>query len=234
MRAKLIQTVDEADNIRTFQFKPAEDYHYTAGQFAEWTLKHDQPDDRGIKRWFTISSSPKDDFVSLTTKFASDKSSTFKTALREMIIGDEIELSQPMGDFVLPKIIQTPLVFVAGGIGITPFHSILTWLQQTEEDRPIKMLYAVNTEDEIIFEDTFKKADQHVTIAVNSPTSSWGGERGLLTADLILGLEQPEENTLIYISGPETMVEKLEKDLHAKSVSGKQLVLDFFPNYPKY
>lgn len=234
MRAKLIQTIDEAEHIRTFRFKPEAGYHYTAGQFAEWKLPHDESDERGIKRWFTLSSSPKDGYISLTTRFASQNGSSFKKALREMIIGDYIEVSQPMGDFVLPKLLQTPLIFVAGGIGITPFHSILTWLAQTGEDRPIKMLYAVNNEDDIIFEETFKKAAQHVTVAVNQPTASWGGERGLLTADMILGVEKPDENTLIYVSGPETMVENLEKNLHAKGIKSKQLVLDFFPNYPKY
>lgn len=234
MRASLVQTIEEADNIRTFRFKTESNYIYTAGQFAEWTLKHDEPDNRGTKRWFTLSSSPKDDFISLTTKFDRDKSSSFKKALREMLLGDEIEVSQPMGDFVLPKIIQTPLIFVAGGIGITPFHSILTWLNQTDENRNIRMLYAVNSEDEIVFEDTFKKSNQHVTITVNNPSSSWGGERGYLTAETILGLEQPDENSLVFVSGPEPMVEKLEKDLRSKGLASKQLVLDFFPNYKSY
>lgn len=223
---------DEAENIRTFFFRPEKPVYYTAGQFAEWTLKHPRPDSRGIKRWFTISSSPTDEFLSITTKFAGkDKSSSFKKALLGLQPGAEIKMSDPMGDFVLPKLIQTPLVFVAGGIGLTPFHSMLSWLAATNEKRPIKMLYGLRTEDEIVFQETFDKSGVQPTITVSQPSAAWGGERAPLSAKLILGLEKPSEDTLIYVSGPEPMVETLEKDLKKAGIKKRQLVLDFFPNY---
>src|SRR5690606_30841983 len=117
------------------------------------------------------------------------------------------------GDFVLPKLIQTPLVFVAGGIGVTPFRSILTWLADTSEERSIRLLYAVRNEDEIVFQDTFKRADVHATTIVSEASSAWGGERGQLDAEKIMGLGEPAEDSLVYVSGPEAMVESLEKDL---------------------
>jgi ferredoxin-NADP reductase len=141
-------------------------------------------------------------------------------------------MAEPMGDFVLPKLIQTPLVFVAGGIGITPFHSMLAWLAATNEQRPIKFLYGVHSEDEIIFQETFDKARIHPTIVVSDPSPAWGGERGQLSAELILGLEKPSDDTLIYVSGPEPMVEALEKDLKHTGVKKHRLVLDFFSGYP--
>ncbi len=221
----------EAANIRTFFFRPEKPVRYTAGQFIELTVKHPHPDKRGIRHWFTLSSSPTDTLLSITTKFAGATSSTFKKALFALEPGAELLMSEPMGDFVLPKLIQTPLVFVAGGIGITPFHSILEWQAATGEQRPIKLLYGVNNEDEIIFQDTFERAGQHATVVVSNPTAAWGGERGHLSAELILGLEKPSEETLIYVSGPEPMVESLEKDLKKAGLSQRQLVLDFFPNY---
>lgn len=220
----------EAANITTFCFKPEEPVYYTAGQFAEWTLKHAKPDSRGIKRWFTISSSPTEELVTITTKFA-DKPSSFKTALRNMKPGDEITMSEPMGDFVLPKLIQTPLIFVAGGIGITPFHSILSWLTATKETRPIKLIYGVNNEDEIVFQETFDKAGFTPSIIVKEASPAWGGERGALSAEMITGLAQPNEDALIYVSGPEPMVEKLEADLKSVGLKSSQFVGDFFPNY---
>jgi ferredoxin-NADP reductase len=235
MKATLDHTHDEAGNIRTFFFKPERSVEYTAGQYAEWTLKHDKADDRGQKRWFTISSSPTDELVTITTKYAGDdKSSTFKKALFALQPGDNILMSDPMGDFVLPKLIQTPLIFVAGGIGITPFHSILSWLTAVGEQRPIKLLYGVNNEDEIVFQDTFDKAGVHATIVVSDPDPAWGGERGRLSADIILGLEKPDENTLVYVSGPEAMVIALAKDLHKAGIPKNQIVSDEFPNYPEY
>src|ERR1700722_16878985 len=136
----------EADNIKTFYFRPEKPVHYTAGQFIELTIPHKNPDKRGIKHWFTLSSPPTDELLSITTKFAGDQSSSFKKALFKLKPGTELRMADPMGDFVLPKLIQTPLIFVAGGIGITPFHSMLSWLAATGEVRPIKLLYAVRVE----------------------------------------------------------------------------------------
>lgn len=232
MQVVLDHTQDEAANIRTFFFKPEKPMLYTAGQYTELTVPHTHPDKRGIKHWFTLSSSPTDDLLSITTKYAGNTGSSFKKALFKLKPGTELHMASPMGDFVLPKLIQRPLVFVAGGIGITPFHSMLAWLAATGESRPVKLLYAVRTEDEIIFQDTFAKAGVHATIVVGEPSPAWGGERGRLNAELILGLEKPADDALIYVSGPEPMVEALEKDLKQAGVDKHQLVLDFFPGYP--
>lgn len=232
MRVVFDHSHDEAGNIRTFYFKPEQPVHYTPGQFAEWTLKHPRPDNRGMKRWFTISSPPTEGLLSITTKFAGKHAgSSFKKALFALQPGNEMLMSEPMGDFVLPKLIQTPLVFVAAGIGITPFHSMLAWLASTGEERPIKLLYGVHSEDEIVFQETFDKAKQHATIIVSEPSSAWGGQQGRLTAELILGLEAPSEDTLIYLSGPESFVESLENDLQKAGWPKRQIVTDAFPNY---
>lgn len=224
----------EAEHIWTFCFRPERPVHYTAGQYIELTLKHAEPDDRGIRRWFTLSSAPSDELVSITTKFAAENGSSFKQALRDLKPGVQLHMSDPMGDFVLPKLVQTPLVFVAGGIGITPFHSILSWLAATGEQRPIKLLYAVNSEDDIVFQKTFEQAAVLPTILVSNPSPAWGGERGRLSAELILGLEKPADDTLVYLSGPEQMVQALQKDLVKAGVDKRQLVTDEFPNYPQY
>jgi ferredoxin-NADP reductase len=123
------------------------------------------------------------------------------------------------------------LIFVAAGIGVTPFHSMLIWLTATGEERPIKLLYAVRSEDDIVFQDTFDKANQHATIVVSEPSAAWGGERGHLSAELILGLEKPTDDTLVYVSGPEELVQQLRKDLVAAGLEKRQVVTDEFPNY---
>ena len=78
-------------------------------------------------------------------------------ALFGLQTGAAVEISQPMGDFVLPKLQQTPLVWVAGGIGITPFISQLKLLTETGEPRPIRLLWAVSTEDDIVFRMSWRR-----------------------------------------------------------------------------
>ena len=232
MKAVLDHTHDEAGNIRTFFFRPERPLRHTAGQYTELTLPHKGEDDRGHKRWFTISSSPTEELFTITTKFAGDdKSSTFKKTLFALEPGTELQAADPMGDFVLPKLIQTPLVFIAGGIGLTPYHSMFEWLAATGEERPIQFLYGVRSEDEIVFQKTFDKVGIQPTIFVSEPSPAWGGERGQITAETVLKLTEPTDETLIYISGPEPMVLGLAKDLEKAGVPKRQLVTDDFPGY---
>jgi ferredoxin-NADP reductase len=230
MKVTFVKSQPEAPNIETFWFQPEKPIDFVAGQFIELTLPHKQVDDRGQKRWFTVSSSPTDDNLSITTRF-SDSGSSFKQALRALQPGTVVDMDPPMGDFVLPQDPSVPLVFVAGGMGVTPYHSILKWLADTGEQRPIRFIYAVRIEDDIIFQNTFNAAHVHATIVVSEPSDAWGGERGHLSGEQIIKLTEPAENALVYISGPEPMIENLEKQLLELKIPKNQLVTDFFPGY---
>ncbi|MEI7759093.1 MAG: FAD-binding oxidoreductase, partial [bacterium] len=101
--AKLDHVVKEANNIYSFYFHPEKKIDFTAGQFVEVHLSNSNPDSRGTKRWFTISSAPElNDFFSITTRMADSRGSSFKESLRSMKKGQEIKISDAMGDFVLP------------------------------------------------------------------------------------------------------------------------------------
>ena len=219
-----------APTIETFWFKPEKPVDYVPGQFIELYLPHKQVDERGEKHWFTLSSSPTDKLLAITTKFA-ERSSSFKGAMRALEPGTVVDMAEPMGDFVLPKDASIPLVFVAGGMGITPFHSMFKWLAETDQTRNIKFIYAVRSEDDIIFQDTYDKAGIHATIIVHEPSDAWGGERGIITGEKILKLSEASEDSLIYLTGPEPMIESLQDQLLALKVPKRRLVTDFFPNY---
>jgi len=232
MRAILDHTEDVAAHIRTFWFKPDHSVRYIAGQFTELYLPHDNHDDRGIKRWFTLSSSPTDQLLSITTKFVPEGGSTFKQTLYDLPLGTSVILADPMGDFVLPKDKTIPLVFVAGGIGVTPMHSMIKWLVDTGEKRPVTLLYAAGHVDEIAFAPLFKKylGKRYVPI-VKEPARTWRGQTGGLDAARILALAPDDGKALYYISGPEPMVEAFSKDLHTAGVPKHRVVGDFFPGY---
>jgi len=77
-----------------------------------------------------------------------------------------------MGDFVLPKQSERPVVFIAGGIGITPFHSIIKWLNKTKQVRDITFIYSVSNEKEIIFQKLFERYGMKRIIVVAQPTQT--------------------------------------------------------------
>ncbi len=213
------------DNIASFYFKPPHKVEFTAGQFTEIYLPHNNPDKRGQKRWFTISSSPDEEHLAITTKRTSSNGSTFKDTLWRLKPGSPVDLAQPMGDFVLPKDRAIPLVFVAGGIGITPYRSMLKWLEYTKEERDIELLWAISEPKDAIFMDLLNRS-----VVVIKQYEKSEGKR--LEIAEILSRAHSHKNTRIYISGPEPMVETLTVGLEKAGVAKNALVSDYFPGYP--
>src|SRR5690348_15835956 len=108
MRVSVDHTDLQAANIATLWFKPEKRVHYTAGQYIKLTLKHDNPYERAVNHWFTLSSAPGNELVSITTKHAGDElpptgSRSFKRTLFHQEPGAELDMTEPSGDFVLPK-----------------------------------------------------------------------------------------------------------------------------------
>lgn len=232
MKAKLHHRDEISKTITTFWFEPEQPLRFTAGQFTELTIPHNKPDKRGTKRWFSIASSPTHELIAITSKYAGEQdSSSFKRAMFALKPGDSVELAEAMGDFVLPKLTLTPLIFIAWDVGLTPFLSIFEWLIEQKERRNIKFIYAVESEDDIMYQEIFNRAGIHATIIVEKPSPAWGGEQGHLNADLIVGIEEPTPDTLIYLSGPEEQLKQVKKDLLDHGVESHQLVTDFFPGY---
>lgn len=231
MRVTLEHAEDIAKNIKMFWFKPERMLRYTAGQFIELTMPHENPDERGVKRWFTLSSSPSEELLAITTKHSAEKGSSFKDALFGMNPGDTAGMSEAMGDFVLPKDMLRPLVYVAGGIGITPIRSMIKWLHDNQEHRTIHLIYAANNIEDVAFRDLFNDYGAPTDIVLSSPPPKWEGHAGRLDAAAILNLAPDVDDKLYYLSGPEIMVESLEKDLLANGLPKDRIVGDFFLNY---
>ncbi len=230
MRTTLRRIEDMTPHIRTYWFEPVSRFGYIAGQFVEITIPHDNPDVRGSYRWFTLSSSPTEPLLGITTRF-SEPSSSFKQAFHALKVGTEVNFSEPMGDFVLPKDQSIPLVFVAGGMGVTPCRSMAKWLQDTGEKRQLEVILAVNQQEDILYQDIFRTLGCEPTIVITNPPTKWRGVTGHLTAEKLVELVGNDRLKRMYLSGPETMVESLTDCLQLLGYDSDQLVGDYFPGY---
>ena len=218
----LVEKENLVDNIWAFRFKPSTPLTWIPGQFMRVELDHDTPDDEGTKRFFTISSAPYEEIVQITTRVTD---STFKQALAALPIGGVLPMiKEPDGDFVW-QVSDKPLVFVAGGIGITPFRSILK--QRVHDGQPLNATLIYSGRDESLpFKEEFDTwAVEHPELTVKYVI----GER--LTSEKIAELQPTINESLVYISGPEPMVETLGHQLKAAGLPDGQLQQDFFPNY---
>lgn len=229
------RTEEVARNIHTFWFKPEVPVRYIAGQFTELYLPYDHADKRGMRHWFTLSSSPTEELLGITTKFTPQDNSTFKQQLAKLPPGAKLQLAEPMGDFVLPKDPSIPLVFVAGGMGITPVRSMIKWLHDTGEKRSIHLLYAVTHADELAFLPLFSSySTLHLTPIVKKAPAGFAGHTGSISTERILELAPIADNAFMYLSGPEPMVEIFFKELQTQGIDSERLVTDYFPGYQKF
>lgn len=222
MLCTLISKEQITPSITTFWFEPKAAPDYVAGQFIELTLPHDNADDRGDRRWFTLSSSPTEALLGITTKL-SEEPSSFMKKLFSLEPGATITMSAAMGDFVLPKDATIPLIFVVGGIGVTPVRSMLTWLADNNEQRDITVLYAVSGVQEAAFSSLLEQRARSLNYFMPN------AER--LTTKHILNTISELKKPLTYVSGPEELVEVFVAELQEAGVSGSRLVTDYFPGY---
>lgn len=212
-----------ASDIYDFVFKSNKQFSFLPGQYLEWTLSHDNPDNRGNRRYFSIASSPTEDNLRIGVKF-SPNGSSFKKSLLGFKENQVIVASQLAGDFILPKDVNKKLVFVAGGIGITPFRSMVKYLLDSNEKRDIVLLFSVKSVDQFVYKELFDKADQNLSIK-NSYVV------GRITSQMIIESVIDYQDRTFYLSGPHSMVEAFEQTLKNMGIPSSQIKVDFFPGY---
>lgn len=234
---KLKERTQIAPDIYDFAFDSDARVDFKPGQYLEWTLGHKWPDSRGNRRYFTISSSPSEDNLKMGVKFY-DNSSSFKRTLMSMKVGDQIVASQLSGDFVLPKNKEKKLVFIAGGIGITPFRSMIKYLLDKNEKRTITLFFSNKTAPSIVYQDVFEEAREQLGIktfySITEPEpvlSLKAGRRGPITKESIISEVPDYKERTFYLSGPRGMVLSFRKILDEIGVKKGRVKTDFFPGF---
>jgi ferredoxin-NADP reductase/Na+-translocating ferredoxin:NAD+ oxidoreductase RnfD subunit len=224
-----------AKDVYDFVFISDRAFSFRPGQYLEWTLGHRYPDNRGNRRYFTIASSPTEPNVRLGVKFY-NPSSTFKRALGSMRPGRTISVAHLAGGFVLPKNKEKKLVFIAGGIGVTPFRSMIQYLLDMKERRPVTVFYANKTAADVAYKDIFDRAQRELGIKTIYALSAEktlvpGMMNGSIDARLIATEVPDYRERTFYISGPRGMVDAFKATLSGMGVSRFKIKTDFFPGF---
>lgn len=214
---KLISSHAEAGNIRTFVFETG-GLEWIAGQNQAYILPQAGKTEAENERWFTISSPPIAGTINISTRVSD---SAFKQALNALKPGDSIERHSINGDFTWEDESDVPVVLVAGGIGVTPFHSILLQRHALSKNLNATLLH-FNRDDQIPFQAEFEQLlEQHPELTIQYVT-------GPVTAEKILELAPQVKEQTTYLSGPEAMVMAAGAELKKHGVIAKQ---DEFPGY---
>lgn len=235
---KLKEKIQLSSNIYEFIFALNSKFNFKPGQYLEWTLPHLHPDNRGNRRYFTIASSPTENEIKLGVRVQKDQSSSFKKALVSMQKDDQIIASQLSGNFNLPKDPNKKIVFIAGGIGVTPFKSMIQYLLDLNQKLDIILFYAsTNTEDfayKNIFETAEKKLGIKTIYIINKSAQipeNWQGQVGYITKQMVEEFVPDYSDRIFYLSGPNTMVESYKTLLATLKIPKKNIVTDYFPGF---
>lgn len=225
MKLTLIKKIKEAKDSFSFIFKPENEISWKPGQYIFYEIPHENPDNRGTTRPFSISSAPFEKNIMLTSRFDFKKGSSFKRALFALEEGSIVKTSGLKGDFVI-KNFKNKLVLMAGGVGITPYRSILLDLVHKGENPEVIILYG-NKDRDIIFKDTLDKlVNNHNWVKIY-----YIMEPQFIDIDIMRKNVGDLHNSFYYISGPLIMVQIMKKMLLKMNIESKNIIEDYFPGY---
>jgi ferredoxin-NADP reductase len=237
LRIHLQERRPETADVISFIFDlGGQPFAYRPGQYVSYQLDALAfPDPRGPNRHFTISSSPTEKgIVRFTTRM---RGSGFKETLRNAPLGYELSIGVPAGRFVMPEESQTRHhVFMAGGIGVTPFRSILRHAADTKKPVHALIFCFNHSSADIVFRQELEEIVRQmpnlsVVHVLSEPEPGWRGEQGKLDEALLRKYVPNPEQPLYWISGPPLMVQAYKDLLLKVGVTDKSVRTDSFTGY---
>ena len=234
MKIKLVNKKSLTSDIKQFDFDiKGKNLKYKSGQFASINLINGLENEFGHKRFFSFVSSPNNhEILSVSTIISS---SPYKQKLDQLALGTEVELGPISGHFTLPANITMPLIFIAGGIGITPFISMLRFIREEKIKTPILLLYSVKSITEAVYLDELKKCEKSSTnfqlILTVTQDPAWTGEKRRIEAEFLKEHVKNLQKSLFYIVGPVGLVQSIKMILVDLGVPEAHLKTDHFSGY---
>ncbi|MDP3982317.1 MAG: FAD-dependent oxidoreductase [bacterium] len=234
MRAILSSKKIIAKDTLLCVFSTTEDFVFQAGQYFFIEIPNPRyQDERGSRRHFSFVNSPgKGNIVEMATR---TWGSAFKKCLQEMEPGEEVEISSVSGSFILPQDLSQKLCFIAGGIGITPFISMLRYLDQQEFPADVVLLYSNRTQGDAAFLEELQKLAQKRPsfrlVATMTEDSAWKGERRVIDTFFIQQHVPDASERAFYIVGAPGMVDAVQKEIESYLGKDLRIMIEHFSGY---
>jgi ferredoxin-NADP reductase len=236
MRAKIKEKREVARGTLLVVFDLlGEEFDYRPGQYF-WVELVDPPyqDEKGPRRHISAVTSPTErGVIGLCTRV---RDSAFKQSLAELPLGAPVEVEPPKGDFVLPEDASRPLVFVAGGIGITTFRSMLRYIQDEKLPHRVTLIYSNRDRESTPFLDELEEIERtnpNVRLIVTmTEDDDWPGERRRIDANLFKEyLGDDLSDATFMVAGPPGMAKAATEALKEAGVDEELIATDSFSGY---
>ena len=236
-QSKLLNRVEVAHGTMAFYFEKPSGFSFKPGQSTDITLTNPpETDAEGNTRTFSIASSPFENQLMFSTRM---RDTAFKRSLKKVPLGTDVTIGLPMGSFILHKNSAKPAVFLAGGIGITPFLSIV---RQADHDRLPHKLYLFYSnrrpEDTAFLEalQMLEKSNPNFRLICTmtemaQSRKEWKGETGLINKEMLSRHLTTLRGPIYYSAGPPAMVEGMRNMLVGAGVDEDDVRTEDFAGY---
>lgn len=235
-QSRLLGRIEVAEGTMAFQFAKPAGFSFKAGQYIDLTITDSgQGSPQGLTHTFSIASSPTDKDLVVTTRM---RKTVFKQSLSVLPIGSTAWLDGPMGSFCLHKNTARPAVFLAGGIGIAPFLSMVSHATAEKLRHPIVLFYANRYLQEAPFIAALwelQRANPRFRFVptltrLTNGNGGWNGKTGHITPEMLL-TQIAVRGPIYYIAGPPAMVAATRLTLREVGADDDDIRTEEFAGY---
>ncbi|MGH8286039.1 MAG: ferredoxin--NADP reductase [Steroidobacteraceae bacterium] len=236
-QVRLEQREEIAVGTMAFHFEKPADFSFKPGQAVDLILI-DPPstDAQGARHTFSLVSAPSQGELIVATRM---RDTAFKRALKSLPIGSPAKLEGPFGSLTLHSNRARPAVFIAGGIGITPFMSILRQAARDQLPQHLILLYSNRRpEDAAFLAELQELAHQNKNFRLvatmtemNTSSRTWEGETGSITEELVKRVGGELLQPIYYLAGPPAMVEAMRQTLNRAGINDDDIRSEEFHGY---
>jgi len=235
--SKLMRREEVAEGTMAFHFERPPGFEFKAGQFADVTLV-DPPetDAEGNTRTFSIASPPFENELVFTTRM---RDTAFKRSLMKMPVATDVKIGSPAGSFTLHRNRAKPAVFLAGGIGITPFLSILRQVHHDRLPHQLYLFYSNRRPEDTPFLDTLQNLEKtnpnfHLICTMTEMSKSkkeWNGEVVPIDREMLSRNLTTLPGHIYYSAGPPAMVSGMKDMLASAGINEDDIRTEDFAGY---
>ncbi|MEO6981765.1 MAG: FAD-dependent oxidoreductase [Edaphobacter sp.] len=234
---KLQSREDVAEGTMAFRFDKPAGFAFTPGQFIDIDLLNPaETDAAGNTRGFSISSAPYEDAIMVTTRL---RDTAFKRVLKKLPLGTEVKIEGPFGNLRLHNDVNRTAVFLAGGIGITPFRSILLDAAHRKLPHHIVLFFSSHRPEDAPFLSELQALEKEnknykfigTMTQMDESTRSWQGERSFINEEMLDRYLEKVRSPLYYIAGLPVTVNALHAMLQQSGIDGDDIRTEEFAGY---
>ena len=216
-----------AEGTMAFHFEKPAGFSFKPGQSASFTLLDPPDEPNSVRRTFSLAGAPFEPELMIATRMR--EGSGFKRALKALALGSKVRLSGPLGDMTLHEDAGRAAVLIAGGIGITPFRSMLLQAEQDRLEHRLYLAYSNRRREHAAFlEELQALARRSPRFRLLAPMTD---AEGMLDEEKLKRFVGDAPSPVYYLAGPPAMVEAMKAILGRNGVAAEDVRSEEFFGY---